>query len=373
MLARRFHELDLLRFIAAASVVLFHYSVRGYALQELPPSAYASLAPVTKYGFLGVNLFFIISGFVILMTAARASVRRFAVSRFVRLYPAFWICCTATFAGSWLVARSGQGIPFRTYLLNMTMVSGLASVPPVDGVYWSLLVELKFYALVLLAMAFRQMGRLKILLGIWLGLSIVSLSRPLPVLSTWLVPEWAPYFIAGATMYLASQEGLSAYKGAVLATCYACAVAGLAKGLPQIEANLHMHLSLTAASGILAAFFLATLLVSTGATARLGSARWVLLGSLTYPIYLLHQRLGYWLLALGHGRANAHVVFWGVVAFVLGLAYLVTRAEGLVAPRLRRLLIGERDPGAMAAPAPCAVTPAAAVTPAVAEAAASSD
>ena len=364
--AKRFHELDLLRFIAALSVVLFHYSVRGYALQELPPSPYVVLAPVTKYGFLGVNLFFIISGFVILMTAARASVRRFAVSRFVRLYPAFWLCCTATFVGSWLVARAGQGVPVRTYLLNMTMVSGLAYVPSVDGVYWSLLVELKFYALVLLAMAFRQMGRLKVLLAIWLGLSMLSLLRPLPVVSTWLVPEWAPYFIAGATMYLASQEGLSVYKIAVIATCYAGAVVGLAKGLPVIEANLHMQVSLAAASGLLAAFFVATLLVSTGATARFGSVRWMLLGSLTYPIYLLHQRLGYWLLTLGHGRANAHLVFWGVVAFVLGLAYLVTRAERLVAPPLRRLLIGERAPRAMA-------TPARAVTPAVAEAAVPSD
>jgi peptidoglycan/LPS O-acetylase OafA/YrhL len=349
--AKRFHELDLLRFVAAVSVVLFHYSVRGYALQELPRSPYAALAPVTKYGFLGVNLFFIISGFVILMTAARASVRGFAVSRFVRLYPAFWICCSATFAGSWLVARSGQGVPVRTYLLNMTMVSGVAAVPAVDGVYWSLLVELKFYALVLLAMALRQMGRLKVLLASWLGLSLLSLLRPLPIVSTWLVPEWAPYFIAGATMYLASQEGLSAYKAAVIATCYALAVVGLAKGLPELEANLHMHISLAAASAVLAAFFGATLLVSTGATARFGSVRWMLFGSLTYPIYLLHQRLGYWLLTLGHGRANAHLVFWGVVAFVLCLAYLVTCSERLVAPPLRRLLIGERASRGLAAQA----------------------
>ena len=65
----RFYEIDLLRFVAAFAVVLFHYTFRGAAGEAFTSVAYPELAGITKYGCLGVDLFFIISGFVILMTS----------------------------------------------------------------------------------------------------------------------------------------------------------------------------------------------------------------------------------------------------------------------------------------------------------------
>src|SRR5436189_153841 len=95
---RRLYEIDLFRFLSAAAVVLFHYT---YNFQHIAPAdmmafPYFSWAPVTKYGYLGVHLFFMVSGFVVLMSAAQGSARRFVTSRAVRLLPAFWVCCTAT-------------------------------------------------------------------------------------------------------------------------------------------------------------------------------------------------------------------------------------------------------------------------------------
>ena len=96
----RVNEIDLLRFFAALAVVFFHYSFRGYAADAMSIMPYPLLASLSKYGYLGVELFFMISGFVILMTAANGSLRSFAISRIVRLYPAFWACCTVTFFGN---------------------------------------------------------------------------------------------------------------------------------------------------------------------------------------------------------------------------------------------------------------------------------
>ncbi len=93
----RVSELDLLRFFAAFSVLLYHYTFRGYAAGDMSIMPYPLLAPISKYGYLGVDLFFLISGFVILMSASSGSLKRFAISRIVRLYPAFWVCCTVTF------------------------------------------------------------------------------------------------------------------------------------------------------------------------------------------------------------------------------------------------------------------------------------
>lgn len=63
------------------AVVFFHYAFRGYAADDMTTMHYPALEPVAKYGYLGVHLFFMISGFVILMTAGDGSIERFIASR----------------------------------------------------------------------------------------------------------------------------------------------------------------------------------------------------------------------------------------------------------------------------------------------------
>src|ERR1700738_3983155 len=93
----RLYELDLLRLLAAGSVVAFHFTYGNHSLGFNPVAYPAAVTAVTKYGFLGVQVFFFISGIVILNSASSGSARRFAISRMVRLYPAYWACVTVTF------------------------------------------------------------------------------------------------------------------------------------------------------------------------------------------------------------------------------------------------------------------------------------
>src|SRR5438128_1660502 len=144
----RANEIDLLRFLAALAVVIFHYAFRGYVghSSSLP---YPLLEPAAKYGRHGVELFFMISGFVILMSASSGSLRHFIVSRVVRLYPAYWVCCTVTFTALVLLAKQSSPTVVQ-YVSNMTMLTGfdfmqkIAPVPLMDGSYWSLVVEMRF-------------------------------------------------------------------------------------------------------------------------------------------------------------------------------------------------------------------------------------
>ena len=85
----RFYELDLLRFFAAMAVVLYHYLFRGQQGDYIPVR-FTNLEDYAQYGYLGVNLFFMISGFVISLSAESRTARQFVISRVVRLYPAFW-------------------------------------------------------------------------------------------------------------------------------------------------------------------------------------------------------------------------------------------------------------------------------------------
>ena len=86
------------------------------------------------------------------MSAASGSVKRqFTVSRVVRLFPAFWICCTATFVISLFIVPMRR-VSLHEYLVNLTMLGGFIGVREVDSVYWSLFVEIQFYALVFLVL-----------------------------------------------------------------------------------------------------------------------------------------------------------------------------------------------------------------------------
>ena len=116
----RVNELDLLRFIAAFMVVMFHYGFRGHAADGYSLLSLPTYATVSKYGYLGVELFFMISGFVILMTASSGSLKKFVISRIVRLYPAFWACCTITFIAILIVGDKRFTATFGQYLINLT-------------------------------------------------------------------------------------------------------------------------------------------------------------------------------------------------------------------------------------------------------------
>ena len=185
----RFYELDLLRFGAAASVVLFHYGFRGYAADHMTDMPYLSLASTVKYGYLGVDLFFLISGFVILMTACAGSARHFVASRVARLYPAFWACCTLTFLVT-LIAGGGRfSASLNQYAANMTMFSGFFGVPSIDGAYWSLFVEMRFYLLVFVVLLLGQMARIRALLGLWLVLVLILSKWPVAHVGFFLLPR----------------------------------------------------------------------------------------------------------------------------------------------------------------------------------------
>ncbi|PJI54488.1 hypothetical protein CTI14_14985, partial [Methylobacterium radiotolerans] len=119
-------------------------------------AAYPGLFAWTWFGWIGVELFFVISGFVIAYSAEHATARAFLRSRLLRLVPAVWICATLTALVSLAIGRMGS-VPhvLRAYLDCVLFVP---VEPWLDGVYWTLGVEIAFYALVF---ALLRLGRFR--------------------------------------------------------------------------------------------------------------------------------------------------------------------------------------------------------------------
>lgn len=146
---KRYTELDAFRGIAAVLVVMFHLTI-GEPQSQLG----------FKFGVTGVDLFFIISGFVIFMSISKvSSPLEFIFNRISRLYPTYWACVTITFLLKIIQSVVFGKIlkhSFLDYLGNMTMFQYLFKIKDIDGSYWTMYVEMLFYIFIVILFATKQ-------------------------------------------------------------------------------------------------------------------------------------------------------------------------------------------------------------------------
>ena len=319
----RVSEIDLLRFVAALSVVIFHYSFRGAAAGGRSDISYPMLVPIFKYGYLGVELFFMISGFVILMSARNSDPRGFIVSRVVRLYPAFWAACTLTAGAIFLFADQRYSVTLRQYLVNMTMLAGFVGVSSIDGVYWSLYIEIHFYLLVLLVLSIGWIDRMDSLIDGWLVVLVLERLFPSYTVHSVLMLEYAPYFICGALYYRIYKHGFSMATGGMFLISWSMCIVQSLLEAAEFSNYYHSPLDRAVVVALVTSFQLAMLAISLRVTGWLRRCNWSALGALTYPLYLLHQNIGF----IGFNRwANSvqtDLIFWGTLIAMLLLAWVV--------------------------------------------------
>jgi len=320
----RFYEIDLLRFLAALAVVLYHYTFRGFAEGGYSPVEYPLLGEVFKYGTYGVQLFFMISGFVILMTASKRDAAHFVISRITRLYPAFWVC--VSFTALFIVWKGGGlfQVGWLQYLLNLTMISGFAGVEMVDGVYWTLLVEMKFYALIFVLLMFRRIHQIEWFLAAWLAITVASLVLPLPRLVTFIfLTDWSAFFIAGALFYLVRQQGLNLSRGLMLWLSFVLALFQNLQLIIELEKVYQSDFSVYVSSFLITAFYLIFVLIAVGKSQRFSAHYMVKLGVLTYPLYLIHQNIGFMVYQAVGDQLDPYLLLAGLVIVMMLVAWLI--------------------------------------------------
>ncbi|HEX5245418.1 MAG TPA: acyltransferase [Tepidisphaeraceae bacterium] len=337
--ARRIKGLDVLRGIAAASVVVYHYTSNyDRVYHHMSPPAFSF-----HYGALGVQLFFLISGFVIFMTLERT--RRsvdFVRSRFSRLFPAYWAAVLLTFVTLHLAHLPGRTPSVGRAVANLSMIQGLFNVGPVDGVYWTLQVELCFYTIMLLLFATQQLkyaeGWLLGLVGlrlaqIYLHLipgnshfldSHAHIARAVDIIQQVLILEFAYAFLMGIALYKIWRNG---HRPAYLVLLALCLLYTYFYG--PLEDFLFTL-------GFVALIYAG----SQGYLRFLEFGPLLFLGAISYTLYLTHQNIGYVVIRWAEQRRwNTNLAIATAMLVALGIATVLTFA--IERPALR-LLRGKR-------------------------------
>ena len=348
--AGRLYEIDLLRIVAALAVVFFHYTFSGYR-QGLTAVGFSRLSEVTRYGYLGVDLFFTISGFVVLLSAWNRRPYQFVISRVVRLYPAYLVAVTLTAVASVTLSRGLFPVSVRQYLVNLTMLNQPVGVPGIDVVYWTLWAELRFYVVVL---ALTWIGitrrRIEVLCWGWLAVTfLLELGVPPGAaghaLDILVQSQYSHYFIAGMALATMYRYGHSYPLSAAVVVASGNAVYRAVGFGHDVATRYGTPIHPAAVVGLVLAALAVLTLVALRVTQRWAYPWYALLGALTYPLYLVHARLGFIVFHRVGPAINRYLLLALTVAAVLGLAYLIHAAvERPVAPILKRFLTGLLEP-----------------------------
>ncbi len=338
----RLYAIDGLRLLAALAVVLFHFiglvpsgpGVWGRSPAEVFPLAHR----IAAYGWLGVELFFMISGFVICMSAWDRTLRDFIVSRVTRLFPAFWVCVLTT--AVFLRLTGDRGMTPSRVLTNLTMVPEPLNVRYVDPAYWSLWSELRFYLLfAVLAWTGLTYRRVVGFCGLWLVAAVIAPVSGLPLLTVVFQPAYAPFYIAGILVYLLHRFGPSPTLWLMLGGTWLLAqhrLVALVQG-----ARTGDRISWSIALALITAGLALLVALAMGRLRFLNRPWLVAAGALTYPLYLLHECIGWTLISWFHPHVPPYPLLAALVAGLTATAWLTYRfIERPLGRRLKTALAG---------------------------------
>ena len=349
--------IDLVRFACAVSVAAFHLTWTN-----------ASTARLLPFGWVGVQVFFVISGLVIANSAQGAAAQQFLTGRFLRIYPTAWCAAVVSYP---LFLWQYPGMADRLQRLYFSVI--LFPGPFIATAYWTLPIELAFYFVVYTMVVFQGFKHVR-----WLAVCLILWGAPCAVaLATnaagkthwnWVNFEYlwenmsllryGPYFGLGILVWLYKEKRLGVI--GALAAGVALLLAGLeieAKAqevLPQFAQSISgvpwKHLGAASCVVFLVAFLaiVASVRFNQRFTANALVRRVVrLMGLMTYPFYLLHERVGafviYEMSRLGMGYVSC--VFVALISIGAVSLFIAAWCE----PMLRRLLKrigGALSPGA---------------------------
>ena len=328
----RVYQLDLFRFLAALSIVFFHYFFRGYAQGNMSNLNFNVLGHIFKYGYLGVNLFFIISGFVIPISIQHKSLSKFITSRISRLYPTYWVSAFLTFIITILFGAPRFTAELKQLIINLSMFQNYIGAKNIDEVYWTLFIEMKFYLFIIapyLLINKLKHFKLDYLIYFWTVLSVLYLFKKdisiIQRVDYWLILSWSSYFISGLLFFKIYSEKIKFKYIALLIISLSLSLHHSLSRAKIFEVYYNTTLNPSIVGLIIISFYILLFLVSINKLKLINSPNIFTLGSLTYPLYLMHQNIGFIAFNNLSEHLNKYILVTSVIIFMIITSYLLSK------------------------------------------------
>ena len=369
-LSKHIVGLDALRMIAACIVMFGHLTYVMWLDKSPIPAIASATEPFVWFGWVGVEIFFVLSGFVIAYSAYSLTSSKtgtpshtiFLHHRLKRLFPAAFICSVFTA----IVLLFTDPMPkYRVALIWVRTMTFLPQgpwpilhIPLVDQSYWTLTLEAVFYAIVYLLLRLKRIDLLPTFMGT-LG-AISSLHWILFFIghrhrvgdAHWSYPDYLHaltnmtlladgcYFTIGVYLWLCLFRGATWQRIGVLALCI---VGGILQIIHRWNAysitSLRIPSTLAVILWVLSVVLIVLCTLSNQkiqlVLGRHGSRTLRRVGLMTYPLYLVHQEFGKQLIYATRGRIGD----WFAAALAIGcslvIAYIVSK---FLEPPAQRIL-----------------------------------
>ncbi|MFE9772579.1 acyltransferase family protein [Streptomyces sp. NPDC005931] len=343
----RLRALDGLRLLAALMVCFYHFAGKNGEVAaswgQSPGQMFPTLSRAAVYGCLGVQFFFVISGFVICMSSWGRTLGDFFRSRVARLYPAYWAALFLVGAASLALPVVFPPLRADEFLMNLTMLQQPMGVPRVLGVCWTLWVEMRFYVLFALFVIWKGVTyrRVVVFCVLWTLAGAFARVADNPLLDEVVMRDHAPFFVGGLALYLIHRFGGDLLLWGIVGMSFLLGQRYSVMALWHPGAQGDFHVEPYVVQGIVLLAFAAVAAVALG-WARRADWRWLTVaGALTYPFYLVHEHLGWFAIRVLHRGLGVgpYATLALSVAGLLALAWLLHRfVEKPFGPRLKRLM-----------------------------------
>jgi len=307
---KRNYHIDVLRFLASLIVVFFH-------LNQSAPVVNNWYRSVVKYGWLGVPMFFVISGYCIISTVRPSTTAyNFFIKRIFRIFPPYWISIILVllaaivqkiFLGNNMVANIPR--TFEAILATLTLTTApVTRVVTINGVYWTLSYEFFFYIVMSLILCFDK----KLMLPLLIAVSVAALfftraSGPMFFLNQW------PPFALGVSIFLLSSSQLKNVR------IWSAIFTGI--NLYGLIHEFAFSAVSICALGTLALIFISQYVPSS-------STVFSKMGQHSYSVYLIHVPIGVFMIGLLNMDWMRHTVLLNIIYDLV--VYLLISAIALL-------------------------------------------
>jgi peptidoglycan/LPS O-acetylase OafA/YrhL len=313
----RIDIVDAMRGVAILVLVAYHFLFRW-----APPRAAEDFLkldgayPGASFGWAGVELFFVVSGLMVCIAISRApDASDFLIKRIAKIYPSFAVVSVIVFGALSLYDPLSLNVGLREFWLNFLILPQNFGIEPVDGIYWVVGVEIKYFLWVAVCfVAFKQ--------KFWMGLAAVgavgsmAMGASTPLGFKLFIAPYMPCFLIGVSIWLGAVERRLDDFILMLAFSLVLYLLQASQLTQEIGSVWVPHAFILGCSALFG--FVLWLVPGT----PLPPLSW--LGRISLPLFLVHQKLGVTLIHAWKSMGASDLVAVGAtVILMLGLAWLI--------------------------------------------------